>query len=151
MRTVGNFRIMCRDEAPTLRTVNTRQDQATSVLNLNLVSYWTPEGQASPWIKLTLWGAQAEKFVDLVEHNQAVYVDGDLQFDGYVTEAYDSDGNEKPINRISPVFKKVAEFRLVNVVKTQRAETEATPTRDPIAERAGAAAAGRPDYDDIPF
>ena len=149
MRTTGLFRIMCRRELPELRTVETRNGE-TSVLNLELVQYFNPEGTVSPWMKVTLWGAQAEKFAPLVEHNHAVYLDGDLQFEGYVTEAFDSEGNEKAVNRIKPIFKKINEFRLVNVVRPP-SDFDGDVAENPIVQQAAAAAAGEGDYDEIPF
>ena len=149
MKTTGLFRIMARNETPELRTVQVRGNDS-SVLNLNVVQYWNPEGTVSPWMKVTLWGIQAEKYVNLIEHNQAVYLEGDIQFEGYVTEAFDSNGQVKDINRIKPVFKKVNEFRLVNVIKTPREEEELGPTSDPVAT-AAATAANQTNYDDIPF
>lgn len=141
-RQIGLYRIMCKDEAPSLRTVEVR-GESTSVLNLNLVQYWTPEGQVSPWHKITLWGKQAESFVDLVGHNQACYLDGDLQYEGYTSEV----GGET-VNKFSPVFKRINEFRLVNVVKLPRQEEGSQESS--IAAKASKAAT-KEETDDIPF
>ncbi len=145
---VGLFRIMCRDEVPTIKTVTAR-GQETSVLNLNLVQYSTKEGNASPWFKLTLWGWQAEKYAGLIQHNHACYVDGDVQFESYVTKAFKENGEQWDVNRISPKFEKLTEFRLVNVVTPPRDEEESAPSS--IAQRASAAANSGTGYDDIPF
>ena len=151
-RQVGLYRIMCRDEVPELRTVETRNGES-SVLNLNLVAYSTPDGQASPWIKLTLWGNQAERYAPLIEHNHACFVDGDLLYDGYTVEAFDAAGEKKTINRISPTFKRLQEFRLVSVVKLNREESESSAPSSVASSAALAAsnASANAAYDEMPF
>ena len=129
--TIGLFRIMLRDgEKPEIKTVNTRNGD-TSVLNLNIVQYFTPGDFVSPWIKLTLWGKQAETYVNLIDHNQACYLEADIQYEGFVTEAKNAAGEDWAINRFNPKVNKVREFRLVNVVKPPRQEDRDTPTAEP--------------------
>lgn len=150
-RYIGLFRVMCKDSAPELRTVNTSKGE-TSVLNLNLVQYFTPGDYASPWIKVTLWGRQAEDYVALVNHNQGVYLDADLQYEGYVTEARNASGEDIAINRFSPKVARINEFRLVNVVKLPRVDQEVeSATPSPVVAAAATAANTADSYSDMPF
>jgi single-stranded DNA-binding protein len=135
---------MCRDEKPQLKQVG---ENNKKVLELKLVPYWTPDNYSTPWIDLTLWEEKAEQYVNLVEHNQAVYLDADLQFRGYTTKTYDANGDEKVVNRTSPTIARINDFKLVNVIKPERSEETSAPSS--IAETAKAAATVDPD--DIPF
>ena len=136
-----------------LNTVNTKNGP-TSVLNLRVVKYWTPENQASPAYKLTLWGEQAERHVSVIKHNQTVYIEADLGFESYDQTFTLADGTEKVITRQTPVFRRPADFRLVDVVKVPKIEDSTPSADDEITSKASAASKSKAvasTQDTVPF
>jgi len=136
---------MSRNSPLEVREVNTKNG-ATKVLNLNVVPYYTPDGAAPVWIKLTAWGTQAEAMAEL-EHNQTLYVDGEMQFEAYEVNGYDENGNPSPVKKFNPVIKKTYELRVVNVVRLDSSSSPEVESADDIVAAASAAAA----TDDVPF
>ena len=150
MTTAGLYRVMAKDGLQ-LRTVNTKNGEK-EVLNLKVVLYWTPDGKASPWHDLTLWGDQATKHLDIIGHNQTVYINGDLEFESYDQTVTLQDGTEKTISRITPSFRRINDFRVVNVVKPTSSE-DYSAQDDTIATKAAKAAKSVKvdEKDDVPF
>lgn len=147
----GLYRVMAQDGLE-LNTVNTKNGEQ-QVLNLKLVKYWTPEEKASPWHRMTLWGDQALRYVDHIDHNQAVYVEGDLEFDGYQMDVV-VDGEERTINRITPSFRRVNEFRVVNVVSIPKPGDDSAMEEDAVTKKAKKAAKSKSTKstdDQVPF
>lgn len=130
----GLFRIMAKDGVE-LRKVNTKNGM-TSVLNVKVVKYWTPEDKGSPWHNVTLWGSEAERYENAITHNHAVYIEGDLDFETYDQTFTLADGTEKTITRQTPSFRRVSEFRLVDVKKLPSVDDGDSTPDDSISKTA---------------
>ena len=150
----GLYRVMAQDGVQ-LNQVNTKNGD-TSVLNLKVVKYWTPDDKGNPWHKVTLWGEQAERYVNHIEHNQALYIEGDLEFETYSKTYELADGSEKTIVKNDPAFRRINEFRVVNVVPTPRNQDgdSSNDGDDPVAAKATKAAKSKTTKstgDQVPF
>lgn len=148
----GLYRIMAQDGV-SINTVNTKNGE-TNVLNLKLVKYWTPDDKGNPWHNVTLWGDQAVRYAEVIEHNQTVFVEGDLEYDTYAQTFTLEGGEEKTITRNTPSFRRVYDFRLVNVVSVPRSGEDSGDGDDPVAAKARTASKSKKTKstsDEVPF
>lgn len=146
----GLFRVLAKDGLET-RTVSTKSGE-TSVLNITMVKYWTPDDQGNPYYSLTLWGDMADKYVGALGHNQAVYVEGDLTFDTYTKTYTLENGEEKSVVYNTPSFRRFTEFRMVDVHPVPKLGEDTDKESDPIAKAATKAASSKKAVgDDLPF
>jgi single-stranded DNA-binding protein len=126
-------------------TVSTKNGE-TKVLNLQVVDYWTPDQYSSMRIKVAVWGDRAQTFADVLQHNAALYIAGEMHFEEYEGRVPDS---ELTVKKFSPIFSRVFEIRPVDVTKTSTGGERSEPETS-IAEKA-ASAARKTEEDDVPF
>jgi single-stranded DNA-binding protein len=144
---IDQFRVMCKDAEPELRTVNSKSGEQLEVLNFNVVDYYTPDKYKSPWIKVTLWGNLAKRYTGQIKHNQVVSIHGDLKFSGW-----QKDVAGEQVDMISPEFAKVYDLRFYEGVVKGNVDGEydssSSNAADDFAAKASKASTSSKD---IPF
>ena len=143
MQISGMFRLMCKDEVPVARTVNTKSGEM-AVLNLKVVPYWTQDKYVSPWTNVPLWGNQAERYSGALTHNMPVYISGELNYAPYKKTV---EGTE--VDAFSPEITRVHDIRFMDNVEKGNVDSSSYSSDSSSAD--DFAANTKKVADDIPF